>query len=52
LTARAYVEIALGEHDTAERDANEALDLAAGLGCDIVVPFALDCLAVVTGRRR
>ena len=37
--------IAQGELDAAERDAYDALDLAARLGGDLVVPFALDCLA-------
>jgi predicted ATPase/class 3 adenylate cyclase/DNA-binding CsgD family transcriptional regulator len=45
LTARARVEIAQGEFDAAERDAHEALDLAARLKGDLLVPFALDCLA-------
>jgi predicted ATPase/class 3 adenylate cyclase/DNA-binding CsgD family transcriptional regulator len=47
LTSRAYVEIAQGEADAAVRDAYDALDLAASLGVDLVVPFALDCLAMV-----
>jgi hypothetical protein len=47
LTSRAYVEIALGELDAAERDAYDALDLAARVGGELVVPFALDCLAIV-----
>ena len=41
------MEIAQGELDAAERDAYDALELAARLGGDLVVPFALDCLAVV-----
>jgi hypothetical protein len=45
LAARARVEIA-GELDGAERDAYDALDL---LGGDLVVPLALDCLAIVAG---
>ena len=49
LTSRAYVEIAHGEPDAAERDACDGLDLAAHLGGDIVIPFALDCLAMVAG---
>jgi DNA-binding CsgD family transcriptional regulator len=40
------VEIAQGELDAAERDAYDALDLAARLASDLVVPFALDCLAI------
>ena len=50
LTSRARVEIARGELDAAERDAYDALDLAARLGGDLVVPFALDCLAIVAGE--
>ena len=50
LVARACVEIAQGELDAAERDASDALDLAAHLEADLVVPFALDCLAVVAGE--
>jgi DNA-binding CsgD family transcriptional regulator/tetratricopeptide (TPR) repeat protein len=49
LTSRAYVEIAHGEPDAAERDACDGLDLAAHLGGDIIIPFALDCLAMVAG---
>ena len=45
LTSRSRVEIAQGELDAADRDAYDALDLAARLGGDLVVPFALDCLA-------
>jgi predicted ATPase/class 3 adenylate cyclase/DNA-binding CsgD family transcriptional regulator len=46
LASRARVEIARGELDAAERDAYDALDLTARLGGDLVVPFALDCLAI------
>ena len=49
LTSRARVEIAQGELDAAERDARQALDIAASLGGDLLVPFALDCLAIVAG---
>ena len=49
LTSRARVEIAQGELDDAERDARQALDMAASLGGDLLVPFALDCLAIVAG---
>ncbi len=45
LTARARVEIAQGEFEAAERDAFDALDLAARLKGDLLIPFALDCLA-------
>jgi hypothetical protein len=50
LTSRARVEIAQGELDAAERDAYDALDLAARLGGDLVVPFALECLATVAAQ--
>lgn len=50
LTSRARVEIAQGELDAAERDAHDALDLATRLETDLVVPFALDCLAAVAGE--
>jgi len=45
LTCRARVELAQGELDVAERDAYDALEMASRLGGDLVVPFALDCLA-------
>ena len=50
LASRARVEIAQGELDAAERDAYDTLDLAIRLGTDLVVPFALDCLAAVAGE--
>ena len=50
LTSRARVLIAQGELDAAERDAYDALDLAARLGGDLVVPFALDCLAIAAAQ--
>jgi predicted ATPase/class 3 adenylate cyclase/DNA-binding CsgD family transcriptional regulator len=50
LVSRAHVNIAGGELDAAERDAYDALDLAARLGGDLVVPFALDCLALTHGQ--
>jgi predicted ATPase/DNA-binding CsgD family transcriptional regulator len=50
LASRARVEIAGGELDAAERDAYEALDLAARLKGDLVVPYALDCLAIVASE--
>jgi predicted ATPase/class 3 adenylate cyclase/DNA-binding CsgD family transcriptional regulator len=43
--SRARVELAQGELAAAERDADNALDLAARLKGDLLVPFALDCLA-------
>jgi DNA-binding CsgD family transcriptional regulator len=50
LTSRSRVEIAQGELDAAERDAYGALDLASSLGGDLIVPFALDCLAGVAAQ--
>ena len=50
LTSRARVEIAQGELDAAERDAYDALDLAARIGGDLVVPFALDCVAITAAH--
>jgi DNA-binding CsgD family transcriptional regulator len=50
LTSRARVEIAQGELEAAERDVHDALDLAASLGGELVVPFALDCLATVAAQ--
>ena len=50
LTSRSRVEIAQGELDAAERDAYDALELAARLGGGLVVPFALDCLAGVAAE--
>jgi DNA-binding CsgD family transcriptional regulator len=47
LTSRSRVEIAQGELDAADRDAYDALDLAARLGGDLLVPLALECLASV-----
>jgi predicted ATPase/class 3 adenylate cyclase/DNA-binding CsgD family transcriptional regulator len=51
LASRASVVIAQGELDAAERDACDALDLAGRLGADLIVPFALDCLAAVADDR-
>ncbi|CAM3043072.1 Transcriptional regulatory protein [Mycobacterium intermedium] len=50
LTTRSRVEIAQGEIGAAERDAHDALDLAARLKGDLLVPFALDCLATVAAE--
>ena len=50
LASRACVEIAQGEFDAAERDAYDALDLAARLKGDLLVPFALDCLATTAAE--
>ncbi|MGN6336892.1 response regulator transcription factor, partial [Mycobacterium sp.] len=50
LTSRSRVELAQGELDAAEKDSYDALDIAARLGGDLIVPFALDCLAIVAAR--
>ena len=50
LTTRARVEIAQGELDAAERDASDALDLAARLKGDLLIPFIFDCLATVAAQ--
>jgi predicted ATPase/class 3 adenylate cyclase/DNA-binding CsgD family transcriptional regulator len=50
LTSRARVEIAQGEFDGAERDAFDALDLAARVKGDLLVPFTLDCLATIAAE--
>ena len=44
------MEIAQGELDAADRDAYDALELAARLGGDLIVPLALDCLAIVAAQ--
>jgi predicted ATPase/class 3 adenylate cyclase/DNA-binding CsgD family transcriptional regulator len=50
LTTRARVEIAQGEFDAAERDAFDALDLAARVKGYLLVPFILDCLATIAAE--
>jgi DNA-binding CsgD family transcriptional regulator len=50
LTSRSRVQLAEGALDAAEKDAYDALDMAARLGADLIVPFALDCLAVAAAR--
>lgn len=50
LTTRSRVRIAQGEFDGAERDAFDALELAARLKGYLLVPFALDCLATVAAE--
>ncbi|CAM2950718.1 LuxR family transcriptional regulator [Mycobacterium intermedium] len=47
LTARAYVALAQGEADQAERDAHEALAIAGRTHAYLRVPDALECLARV-----
>lgn len=46
LTSRSRVAIAQGERDAADRDAYDALEIAARIGGDLVVPPALECLAI------
>ncbi|WP_234834962.1 helix-turn-helix transcriptional regulator [Mycolicibacterium stellerae] len=50
LTSRARIQIAQGELERAERDGYDALELAARLGGDLIIPFALDCLAVAAAE--
>lgn len=47
LAGRARVKIAQQEWDGAEQDAHEVLETARRLGVHMMVPFALDCLAMV-----
>ncbi len=49
-STRARILVAQGELDAAERDAHDALEVAARIGGDLIVPFALDCLAIVAAR--
>jgi DNA-binding CsgD family transcriptional regulator len=44
------VAIARGELDAADRDAYDALEIAARIGGDLVVPLALECLAGVAAE--
>ncbi len=48
LVGRARVAIALGDLDTADRDACDALEQATRLGSDLIAPFALDYLAMAS----
>ncbi len=50
LTSRSRVEMAQGELDAAERDAYDALEIAARIGGDLVVPLALECLAIAAAQ--
>jgi len=50
LTTRARVAIAQGEPDQAERDAHDALAIAAEIEAHLGVPDILECLAVVVGH--
>ncbi|MGD1170315.1 LuxR C-terminal-related transcriptional regulator [Mycobacterium seoulense] len=45
LTARAFIAVAQGEYGQAERDAHEALAVAARVGGYLRVPDAFECLA-------
>ena len=50
LLNRARVAIATGELESAERDARDALALAAGVKAYLLVPDFLECLAVLAGQ--
>jgi predicted ATPase/class 3 adenylate cyclase/DNA-binding CsgD family transcriptional regulator len=50
LTTRARVKVAQAELDAAERDAYDALDLADRIDGGLVIPFALDCVAIVAAE--
>ena len=52
LTTRARVAIAPGEPEQAERDAHEALAIAASTGAYLGAPDTLECLAASRRRRR
>ncbi len=49
LTARARVAIALGEPDEAERDAHDAVAIAAGMQAYLGISEILECLAILAG---
>ena len=49
LTTRARVAIAQGEPEQAERDAREALAVAAAVDAHLITPDALECLAGLAG---
>jgi DNA-binding CsgD family transcriptional regulator len=48
MTTRARVAIAQGEHQQAQRDAHEALAMAASTGAYVGTPDTLECLAELT----
>ena len=50
LTSRSRVEIAQGELEAADRDAYDALEIAARIGGDLVVPLAFECLAIAAAQ--
>ncbi|MCE3367569.1 hypothetical protein, partial [Staphylococcus aureus] len=47
LTTRCRIEIAQGDRHRAERDAHDALGVAASIGAYLWVPDILECLASV-----
>lgn len=51
LTTRARIAIAQGDPEQAERNAHDALSLAASVGAYLEVPDTLECLARVSGDR-
>ena len=50
LTSRARVKIAQREFEAADRDAYDALELAGRIGGDLVVPLALERLAIAAAQ--
>jgi DNA-binding CsgD family transcriptional regulator len=50
LTSRSRVAIARGDLDAADRDAYDALEMAARIGGDFIIPLALECLAIVAAQ--
>jgi predicted ATPase/class 3 adenylate cyclase/DNA-binding CsgD family transcriptional regulator len=50
LTTRALVAIAQGEPDQAERDAHDALALAAASNAHLLIPDILECLGTLAGE--
>jgi DNA-binding CsgD family transcriptional regulator len=50
LSTRARVAIAQGEQEQAERDAHDALPLAAEIKAYLFIPDTLECLAVLAGE--
>jgi predicted ATPase/class 3 adenylate cyclase/DNA-binding NarL/FixJ family response regulator len=50
LTARSRVLIAQGDLGAADRDAYDALKMAAHIGGDLIAPLALECLAIVAAQ--
>jgi ATP/maltotriose-dependent transcriptional regulator MalT len=50
LTARARLAIAAGEPDQAERDAHDALAIAASMRAHLGIPDVLECLGTLDGE--